>query len=57
MGAQVSFTAYGREALETLGAVVAEAKKDDRMAPVTVLVPNNIAGSVARRHLARSLTF
>ena len=49
MGAQVSFTAYGREALEALRAVVAEAKKDDPMAPVTVLVPNNIAGIVARR--------
>lgn len=56
MGAQVSFAAYGRESLEALRAVVAEAKTDDPMAPVTVLVPNNIAGIVARRHLARGLS-
>lgn len=56
MGAHVSFTVYGREGLEALRTVVAEAKKDDPMAPVTVLVPTNIAGIVARRHLARGLT-
>jgi RecB family exonuclease len=31
---------------------VAQVKRDDPMAPVTVLVPNNIAGLVARRFLA-----
>ena len=56
MGVRVTSTAYGRDALETLRAVVAEVKKDDPMAPVTVLVPNNIAGIVARRHLAHGLT-
>ncbi len=35
--------------------IVAEAKADDPMAPVTVLVPNNVAGIVARRFLARGL--
>jgi ATP-dependent helicase/nuclease subunit B len=53
---QVTTTAYGRPALELLRAVVAQIKADDPMAPVTVLVPNNIAGIVARRFLARGLS-
>src|SRR4051812_21815547 len=48
-------TAYGRAALEELRDVVREAKNGDPMASVTVLVPNNIAGIVARRFLARGL--
>lgn len=56
MAVKVSVTAYGAQALETLRAVVAEVKRHDPMAPVTVLVPSNIAGIVARRHLARGLT-
>ena len=56
MAAKVTVTAYGAAALEALRAAVAEAKRDDAMAPVTVLVPTNIAGIVARRHLARGLT-
>jgi len=52
---QVTTTAYGRPALEALRAAVAQVKRDDPMAPVTVLVPNNIAGIVARRFLARGL--
>jgi len=52
----VTTTAYGRQALEVLRAAVAEAKCDDPMAPVTVLVPNNIAGVVARRFLAHGLS-
>ena len=35
---------------------VAHAKRGDAMAPVTVLVPNNIASIVARRFLARGVT-
>jgi ATP-dependent helicase/nuclease subunit B len=54
--AQVTTTAYGRPALEALRAAVAQIKRDDPMAPVTVLVPNNIAGIVARRFLAHGLT-
>lgn len=46
---------YGREALEELRDVVREAKNGDPMAPVTVLMPNNIAGIVARRFLAEGL--
>jgi ATP-dependent helicase/nuclease subunit B len=48
-------TAYGRAALDALGAVVAEVKRDDPMAPVTLLLPNNISGIVARRHLAHGI--
>ena len=46
---------YGHAALEALRSIVTEAKRDDRMAPVTILLPNNIAGIVARRHLAHGL--
>lgn len=52
----VSTSAHGLPALEALRDVVAHAKRDDPMAAVTVLVPNNIAGIVARRFLARGLT-
>src|SRR5436190_12485946 len=52
----VTTSAYGLPALEALRHVVAHAKRDDPMAAVTVLVPNNIAGIVARRFLARGLT-
>jgi ATP-dependent helicase/nuclease subunit B len=45
-------TRYGRPALDALRDVVRTAKASDSMAPVTVLLPNNIAGIVARRHLA-----
>jgi hypothetical protein len=55
MTVQVRMTAYGRPALEALRAAVAQIKGDDPMAPVTVLVPNNIAGIVARRFLAHGL--
>ena len=55
MNSKVTCTEYGRAALDALRVVVADAKRDDPMAPVTVLVPNNIAGIVARRHLAHGL--
>ncbi|GAB3297336.1 PD-(D/E)XK nuclease family protein [Epidermidibacterium keratini] len=38
--------------LRSLTELVTSAKRDDPMAPVTVLVPTNIAGIIARRHLA-----
>ena len=53
---RVTSTRYGRAALDALRAAVASAKRDDPMSPVTVIVPNNIAGIVARRHLAGGLT-
>ena len=55
MDSRVIVTGYGRHALESLRGVVTQAKRDDPMAPVTILVPNNIAGIVARRHLAHGL--
>ena len=51
---RIESTAYGAAALERLHAVVAGLKADDPMTPVTLLLPNNLAGVVARRHLARS---
>jgi len=55
MTARVLTTAYGRPALDALRDVVAEAKRDDPMAAVTLLVPTNIAGVVVRRFLAHGL--
>jgi ATP-dependent helicase/nuclease subunit B len=55
MRSRVITTAYGRAAVESLRHVVSEFKHDDPMAPVTVLVPNNVAGIIARRHLAAGL--
>lgn len=46
-------TRYGARVLEALRSVVADHKARDPMAPVTVVVPNNVAGIVARRHLAQ----
>jgi RecB family exonuclease len=51
--ARVTWTTYGRPALDALWTTVAELKQDDPLHPVTVIVPSNIAGIVARRHLAR----
>ncbi|MFC6159354.1 PD-(D/E)XK nuclease family protein [Kribbella jiaozuonensis] len=51
---RIESTAYGAAALERLQAVVAGLKADDPMTPVTLLLPNNLAGVIARRHLARS---
>ncbi|GAA6527116.1 PD-(D/E)XK nuclease family protein [Intrasporangium sp. DVR] len=56
MAVTVSVTSYGAQALEVLRTVVAEVKRDDPMAPVMVVVPSNIAGIVARRHLAHGVT-
>lgn len=47
--------AYGRAALEEIRDVVRELKLGDPLRPVTVLLPNNIAGVVARRCLADGL--
>ena len=49
---RIETTAYGVAALEKLRAVVAGLKADDPMKPVTLLLPNNLAGVVARRFLA-----
>ncbi|GAB3953398.1 hypothetical protein GCM10029976_093490 [Kribbella albertanoniae] len=49
---RIESTAYGAAALDRLHAVVTRLKADDPMAPVTLLLPNNLAGVVARRYLA-----
>lgn len=56
MSVTVRTTGYGRPALDALREIVALLKETDPLAPVTVIVPNNIAGIVARRHLARGLS-
>ena len=53
MLAGLTWTSYGRSALDALTQVVAHLKQDDPLRPVTLVVPSNIAGIVARRHLAR----
>jgi len=51
---RIETTGYGAAALERLHAVVARLKADDPMTPVTLLLPNNLSGVIARRHLALS---
>jgi RecB family exonuclease len=53
---QIITTRYGASALETLRDVVRAVKADDPMAPVTLLLPNNLAAVVARRSLAEGLS-
>lgn len=55
MTERVRYMRYGAEALAALTEVVREAKAADALAPVTVIVPSNAAGMVARRHLARGV--
>ena len=47
------WTAYGRPAYDSLRACVSAAKTDDPLAPVTLVVPSDLSGVVARRTLAR----
>ncbi|MET3808554.1 RecB family exonuclease [Nakamurella sp. UYEF19] len=49
-------TAYGAPAIAALRSLMAELKSADPMAPVTLLVPNEIAGITARRALATGVT-
>ncbi|MFC8596827.1 PD-(D/E)XK nuclease family protein [Isoptericola sp. NPDC057191] len=46
-------TPYGAPALDCLRSVVSELKQDDPMTQVVVVAPTHLAGTVARRHLAR----
>jgi ATP-dependent helicase/nuclease subunit B len=54
-GMSVVWSRYGLDACETLREHVASVKRDDPMAPVTVLVPSDIAGVQGRRRLAHGL--
>ena len=49
-------SAYGVAALDVLRTVVFDLKQADPMTLVTVIAPNNVAGIVARRHLAQGST-
>jgi len=51
MGGVIHVVPYGRAATSALAAAIAQAKQavDDPMAPVTVVVPTNLAGLSARR--------
>lgn len=49
----ITHTAYGAPALCALRALVAEAQEADALAPVTVIVRDNISGLTVRRALAR----
>jgi RecB family exonuclease len=53
-GASVQGVGYGRPALDALAAAVRAAQAEDPLAPVTVVVPSNTAGLVARRALGRA---
>ncbi|GII98240.1 ATP-dependent helicase/DNAse subunit B [Sediminihabitans luteus] len=46
-------TPYGAPALDRLRSVVSELKQHDPMRQVVVVAPTQLAGTVARRHLAR----
>jgi ATP-dependent helicase/nuclease subunit B len=50
--ATVSWTGYGAPAYARLAEAIAALKDGDPLAPVTVIVPSNVCGVVARRHLA-----
>src|SRR5688572_2760775 len=52
MSIPVRHSPYGRPAAELLHARVAQAKGDDPMRPISVLVPTNAAGVSVRRLLA-----
>src|SRR4051812_12313243 len=47
----VRIVPYGPSATDELAAAIRAAKSSDRLAPVTVLVPSNLAGLAARRAL------
>ena len=51
----VVWTGYGAAAYEALRGVVGEVKGGDPLAPVSVLVPTNLCGVIARRVLARGV--
>ena len=52
MGLEIQFTPFGREASRALRDEIARAQGDDRLAPVTVVVPRGITGLGVRRLLA-----
>ena len=53
---QVRWTAYGAQAQGELREVITEAKRTDPLAPLTVVVPSDLAGVLTRRFLASGVT-
>src|SRR5664280_2889313 len=53
---QVRWTAYGAQAQGELREVITEAKRTDPLAPLTVVVPSDLAGVVTLRFLASGVT-
>jgi len=51
---RLTWTAYGHEAYAALRAAMARIQQDDPLAPVTVVVPDNMTGTIVRRALART---
>jgi len=53
MGISATYTTHGAASFDALAEVVRAAKAGDALAPVTVIVPTNTAGVMARRALGR----
>ena len=53
MPIDVTASTHGAAALDALAVAVARAKDGDALAPVTIVVPNNTVGVMARRALGR----
>jgi hypothetical protein len=51
----VTWTQYGAEAYDVLCDRVTQAKRDDPLAQVTILVPSHLCGVIVRRALARGV--
>lgn len=52
VGLSLRWVSYGRDAASALAEEIGQAKGGDPLAPVTVVVPTNLVGVVARRTLA-----
>jgi ATP-dependent helicase/nuclease subunit B len=52
----VHWTAYGSAAYDALRSVLADVKRNDPLAPTTLIVPSNLTGTIARRTLATTTT-